>query len=64
MPTIYEGGRHYVINVYPTLDMLKDIQTYPGQSRSRATIPLARTPCTAYVCTEGGGGGWRTSRAG
>jgi hypothetical protein len=28
VPTEYEGGSHYVINVYPTLDMIKDVQGY------------------------------------
>ena len=28
VPTEYEGGTHYVINVYPTLDMIKDIQGF------------------------------------
>lgn len=29
VPAAFEGGRHYVINVFPTLDMIKDIQAYP-----------------------------------
>jgi hypothetical protein len=28
MPGVYENGTHYVINVFPTLDMIKDIQAY------------------------------------
>jgi hypothetical protein len=29
VPGSYESGSHYVINVFPTLDMIKDIQNYP-----------------------------------
>ena len=29
VPAAYEDGTHYVINVFPTLDMIKDIQNYP-----------------------------------
>lgn len=29
VPGVYENGTHYVINVFPTLDMIKDIQAYP-----------------------------------
>ncbi len=29
VPAAFEGGRHYVINIFPTLDMIKDIQAYP-----------------------------------
>ena len=28
VPAEYEGGTHYVVNVYPTLDMIKDIQGF------------------------------------
>jgi predicted component of viral defense system (DUF524 family) len=28
VPATYEGGTHYVINVFPTLNMIKDIQSY------------------------------------
>jgi hypothetical protein len=33
VPTEYEGGSHYVINVYPTLDMIKDLQGYDEVER-------------------------------
>lgn len=33
VPAAYEGGTHYVINVFPTLDMIKDIQNYPEVER-------------------------------
>lgn len=28
VPGAYENGTHYVINVFPTMDMIKDIQNY------------------------------------
>lgn len=33
VPTEYEGGTHYVVNVYPTLDMIKDIQDFEEVER-------------------------------
>ena len=33
VPTEYEGGTHYVVNVYPTLDMIKDIQGFEEVER-------------------------------
>ena len=29
VPSAYESGSHYVINVFTTLDMIKDIEKYP-----------------------------------
>jgi hypothetical protein len=53
-------GSYYVINVYPTLDMIKDVRGYMTKSSiPRAITRLARTPCTTSTCT-----GERTSRAG
>jgi hypothetical protein len=33
VPTEYEGGTHYVVNVYPTLDMIKDIRGFEEVER-------------------------------
>lgn len=55
MPTTYEGGRHYVINVYPTLDMLKDIQTYPEVEQITGDHTLGSYAMHSIRMHRGGG---------